>query len=89
MKLVELTRALGLEEKHVQVEMGPLPIVDASIYTTLGRRLFDFYKRYEIPQEDQREFERIVFVMMSFTLERKNSISLWQKILEFFSSSKR
>jgi hypothetical protein len=70
MKLDELTKPLGLEEKHFKIETTSLPIIDSSIYTTFGRRLYELYNKYKISSEDQREIERLGFLLVSFTLER-------------------
>jgi hypothetical protein len=83
MKHEEVTRPLGLENKHFRIKRMGVPVVDSSLYTTFGRRLFEFYKKYEVSPEDQREFERLSFLLMSFTLDREPELGFWVRLLRF------
>lgn len=84
MKIEEVIRPLGLENKHIQFADFQIPVIESSIYTTFGRRLFELYDRYEINPEDQREIERLSFLLMIFTLERDRPTSLWARVKRIF-----
>lgn len=77
MIVADLIRELGLEEKHYSTETIPLPIIRSDLYTSLGRRLFDLYQKYEIPAHEQRELERLSLLLMSFTIQREQRPRAW------------
>lgn len=67
----ELLERLELKEKHFDWQKLNVPVVEPGLYNTLGRRLFDLYRKYNISESDQREFESIAFVLHSFVEARK------------------
>jgi hypothetical protein len=66
--------------KHYEMRDQQVPVVQADLYTTLGRRLFDLYQKYKVEKSDQREIEGIVYVLQSFVNARRKP-SLWRRIL--------
>ncbi|MBN8553996.1 MAG: hypothetical protein J0L93_00965 [Deltaproteobacteria bacterium] len=81
---LEMTQRLGLEPKHFTNQSVDLPVIDSHIYTTLGRRLFEFYKKYSIDVADQRELEALSFILIAFTMKRNEQPSLFKRIKNFF-----
>ena len=72
---------LGLEPgRHYEMRELAVPVVQADLYTTLGRRLFDLYQKYKVESTDQREIEGIVFVLQAFVQSRQRT-SIWRRIL--------
>lgn len=72
---------LGLEPgRHYEMRELAVPVVQADLYTTLGRRLFDLYQKYKVESPDQREIEGIVFVLQTFVQSRQRT-SIWRRIL--------
>lgn len=69
----DLLKKIGLEEKHFEWKKIDVPVVDPGLYNTLGRQLFEFYEKYKIENEDQRQMESISFVLTSFIESRRNS----------------
>ncbi len=63
----DLMAALGLEKKHYDLDSVEVPVIDSHLYTTLGRRLFELYEKYSVASEDQRDFERLSFILTCFT----------------------
>lgn len=82
---LELTQRLGLESKHFTNQTIDLPVIDSHLYTTLGRRLFELYKKYSVESADQREFEALSFILIAFTMKRGERPSLWKKFKKHFS----
>lgn len=77
MKPDELTRPLGLESKHYHNEKVLVPVIDSHLYTTLGKQLFELYETYKISSVDQRQIERLSYLLMTFTLfkgEKKSGL---------------
>lgn len=77
MKADELTKPLGLEEKHFRNEKLSVPIIDSHLYTTLGRQLYELYDRYEVTSSDQRQIERLVYLLTAFTLSKESRRPRW------------
>jgi hypothetical protein len=85
MKVDEITRSMELEPKHFKLRDVPTPVLDSGIYTTFGKRLFDLYKKYSIEPTDQRELERLAYLLTSFTIGREQvPRSFGQKLKELF-----
>jgi hypothetical protein len=79
MKINEVTDQLDLDSaRHFQLKSMRVPIIDSHLYTTLGRRLFDLYRKYDIAKGDQRDLESLCFLLTSFTVQEKES--RWQNI---------
>lgn len=76
----EVIENLNLEPKHYTTRKMEIPVVDAGLYNTLGRRLFDLYRKYDVTKEDQREFESLCFTLQSFLLERRQSRDFWERL---------
>lgn len=70
MKTDEIIDRLSLEEKHYELQELKLPVVEGSLYNTLGLELFKLYEKYEVEKEDQRRMEAIAFVLQCFALSR-------------------
>lgn len=70
MKAESVVTQLELQTTHFRWQKFQLPVVDAGIYNTLGRRLFDLYKKYEVSAPDQREIEALIFTLQSHNLSR-------------------
>ena len=88
MKRDDLISESGLEERHYKLDSLDLPVIEASLYTTLGRRLFEFYQKYNMTSEDQREIERLSFLLMTFTVSRSlPKPSLWVRFRRFWGSN--
>ncbi len=78
MKTTEITEELGLQRHHFKLQALDIPIIDSHLYTTLGRRLYEQYQKYGVASQDQREMERLTFLLISFTLTREQkSKNLW------------
>lgn len=77
MKVEEYISRSELQESHYQLEKIKLPVIDSSLYTTLGKRLFDLYKKYEITQEDQRDLEMMNHLLVTFVLSRSVTKKSW------------
>ena len=83
MKIHEVTEPVGLkEERHFVVKELKTPVIQSELYTTLGRRLFELYEKYKIEKSEQREIERLSYLLMSFTISRADAPkkSFWQKV---------
>lgn len=89
MKLEELTTPLGLEPKHVRSEKRNVPIIDSHLYTTLGRQLFELYETYKISATDQRQIERLSYLLISFTLAPAKPKKIWHRIKDKLHGSKQ
>lgn len=70
----QLTERLGLEERHFRTAEISAPLIDTHLYTTLGRRLFEMYQKYDLNPADQREIESLVFLLTAFTLHESRSV---------------
>ena len=70
-ELQKLLKRLELEEKHYEPCEISAIAVEPSIYNSLGKRLFDFYQKYSVSPDDQREIEALAFVLNSFVLNRE------------------
>jgi len=79
MKISDFVKGLELENHHYDLRRLSVPVVDAALYTTLGRRLFELYKKLQISSEDQREIERLAFALQIFTLSRESRPPFWKK----------
>jgi hypothetical protein len=79
MKPDEITKPLGLEPKHFQNEKVSIPIINSHLYTTLGKQLFELYETYKIVPTDQRQLERLSYLLMSFTLSNGSQKPAWWK----------
>lgn len=77
MKIEELTEPLGLEAKHFRAERLNVPVIDSHLYTTLGRQLFEIYETYKIPSADQRQAERLIYLLTSFTIHKTHEKTKW------------
>lgn len=83
MKWKEIVDGLELEEQHFQLKRLKAPIIQPEIYPTLGKRLYELYRRYNISERDQREFEKLSFCLLSFLLRREEeSKETWMKSLK-------
>ncbi len=71
MKVEQVVEAVGLEPKHFHLENLPVPVIESGLYTTLGKQLFELYRKYKITSEDQREIENLAFLLSSFTVHRE------------------
>ncbi len=73
MDVEEISKNLGLEQdRHFQIQKMKVPVIESELYTSLGKELYDLYRKYEISRDDQRQIERLSFALMTFTLSRKS-----------------
>jgi len=87
MKTLDLTKAAGLEaEKHFKLRDLSTPVIESELYTTLGHRLFELYEKNKIAPEDQREIERLAYLLTAFTIAREEKVPegflsrFWRKV---------
>jgi hypothetical protein len=67
----ELTRLLEIQSPaHYEMKSIDAVLIRSELYTTLGKRLYDLYGRYNISRDDQREIEALAHVLMTFTMSR-------------------
>ncbi len=79
MTIDDLTKKMGLEhERHFQMARVEAPVIQPELYTTLGRKLFEFYQKYKIESADQREIESLAFVLQTFVIHR-NRKPFWKR----------
>ncbi len=82
----ELIAKSDLQPHHYELKSHSVPIINASVYTIIGKRLYELYKQHGISSEDQREIERINFLLMSYVLSRSlQKPSLWARFRMFWS----
>lgn len=89
MTLDELVLHSRLEPKHYEKAHVRIPVIESSLYTTLGRQLFEYYQKYKISTDDQRDLERLNFLLMSFVLSRsQQKVGLWNRVRSLWSGSR-
>ena len=77
----DLINSMKLEDKHVAWHKMEVPRVDPGVYNTLGRQLFDLYQKYKVSSEDQRQIEKLSWVLQSFVLTEKAPKAWWRRWL--------
>jgi hypothetical protein len=75
----EAIEHLHLDSKHYECRSVELPIIEAGLYATLGKRLFEIYRKYDVAKEDQRELESLSFILQGFLLARRQKRSFWRR----------
>jgi len=85
MKAKEIPQKLGLEEnRHFKMKALSAPVIGSDLYTSLGQRLYDLYRKYSIDQGDQREIENLTYLLVNFNVDREDKInpkSFWKRMM--------
>ncbi len=67
----DVIESLGLEEgRHFESKKLATPVIDSHLYTSLGKQLFDLYEKYKVAPQDQRQMERLSYLLLTFTRAR-------------------
>jgi len=74
----ELLERISLQSKHFSWNRVNVPKIDPGVYNTLGRRLFELYRKYNISAEDQRELEALQWALQSFVASQEQSKPRWK-----------
>lgn len=77
----DLIQSIRIEEKHVSWYRAEVPQVDPGLYNTLGRQLFDLYQKYSVSSEDQRQIEKLSWILQSFNLAAAARKPWWRRWL--------
>lgn len=74
----ELLGKLSLQDKHYSWSSVQVPRVEPGVYNTLGMRLFELYRKYNITPEDQRELEALQWALQSFVMTQERIKPRWR-----------
>lgn len=71
MTVKEISESIGLQEdRHFRLKKMKVPVIETEYYTSLGRDLYELYRKYNVSRDDQRKIESLAYALVTFTMSR-------------------